>query len=158
MSDEIILTAKARRARRRGDEYGFPCFFALFGWLGLFCISPFAALAGDAPATPFYYAGATPLDRQIVTLVIGVNDSIGQALVSENRRHVPLNVDASLMGDAGIRGFNYQKSGLGFVGSGEKAVERGGLTPSIAASAGQIASAASPLDKPGMVLIAPLER
>jgi hypothetical protein len=120
------------------------------------------AAAPDAP-TPFYYASSTIFDKQAATLLIGVNDSIGQAVVSQDRKSVTLNMDPSLLGNAGIRQFNYQRGGLGFVGSAKPAVGAAAgaanpATPSIAMSPAQIAPAVSPLDKPGMVLIEPLER
>ncbi|MGD0769412.1 MAG: hypothetical protein ABSB42_14610 [Tepidisphaeraceae bacterium] len=112
---------------------------------------------------PFYYATATPMERQIASLPVGVNEDVGQAVVSQDRKYVTLNVDPSLLGSASIRTFKYQKGGLGFVGSGTppspaRPAAGNGLTPSIAASPGEIAPPLSILDKPGMILIAPLER
>jgi hypothetical protein len=135
----------------------------IFGFLGV-CLGVFGVSAvafADGPVTPFYYASGTAVEPQIATLVIGVNDSVGQAVVSGDRKYVTMNMDASLMGDAGIRKFTYQRGGLGFVGSTAMPAQpsgRNSLTPSIAASAGEISPAISMLDKPGMVLIAPLER
>src|SRR5580704_11738748 len=131
MIDEMKLTAKARRARRKRDEYVFPFFLAS---VGLLWILPVASRAADAPVTPFYYASATALESQIATLVIGVNENVGQAVVSGDRKHVTLNIDASLVGDAGIRGFKYQRGGRGFVGSVVMPAPGSGgngLTPSI---------------------------
>jgi hypothetical protein len=118
-------------------------------------------LASDETTTPFYYASSTPMDVQPRMLIIGVNESIGQAVVSQDRKHVTLNMDAGLLGNAGIQKFNYQRGGLGFVGSAPKQVSTAagnGLTPTIPGSAGEIAPPVSMLDKPGMVLIASLER
>ncbi|MGA2442038.1 MAG: hypothetical protein ABSH08_13875 [Tepidisphaeraceae bacterium] len=119
--------------------------------------------AADSPPVPFYYATATPMERQIASLPVGVNENVGQAVVSRNRKYVTLNVDPSLLGSASIRTFTYQKGGLGFVGRGAppssaRPAAGNGLTPSIPASPGEIAPPLSILDKPGMVLIAPLER
>jgi len=118
--------------------------------------------AADSPGVPFYYASATAADRQIATLVVGVNSNVGQAVVSRDRKHVTLNVDPSLLGSGDVRGFTYQKGGQGFVGSGTPSPARpaagNGLTPSIAASPSEIAPPVSILDKPGMILIATLER
>jgi hypothetical protein len=121
-----------------------------------------AIASADSPGVPFYYAIATAADLQIRTLVVGVNSNVGEAVVSRDRKHVTLNVDPSLLGSGEIRDFTYQKGRLGFVGSPapspiQPAVGNG-LTPSIAASPSQIAPPLSVLDKPGMVLIAPLER
>ena len=95
-------------------------------------------------------------------LVVGVNESVGQAIVSQDRKHLTLNVDPGLLGSGEIRGFTYQKGGLGFVGSPAPSPARpaagNGLTPSIAASPSELAPPVSILDKPGMILIAPLER
>ena len=137
MIDEIKPTAKRRRVRRKGDEYVFSFFFAS---VGLLWILPFASRAADVPVTPFYYASATAMEPQIATLVIGVNENVGQAVVSGDRKYVTMNMDASLMGDAGIRGFTYQRGGRGFVGSVAMPAPvsgRNSLTPSIAASAGR---------------------
>jgi hypothetical protein len=133
------------------------------GFLGvcLGAVGISAVAFADAPVTPFYYASATAVEPQIATLVVGVNENVGQAVVSGDRKYVTMDMDASLMGNAGIRSFTYQRGGLGFVGSvAPQAISTGGnsLTPSIAASAWDIAPAISALDKPGMVLIAPLER
>ena len=130
--------------------------------LGVLLASPTIS-AADSPSTPFYYATATPMERQIVSLPVGVNENVGQAVVSRDRKYVTLNVDPSLLDSASIRNFTYQKGGLGFVGSGAppapvRPAAGNGLTPSIAASPGEIAPPVSILDKPGMVLIAPLER
>jgi hypothetical protein len=128
-------------------------------WLCL--ILPVGLLASDDATTPFYYASSTPMDVQARMLIIGVNESIGQAVVSQDRKYVTLNMDAGLLANAGIQKFNYQRGGLGFVGSAPKPVSTAagnGLTPTIPGSAGEIAPPVSMLDKPGMVLIASLER
>ena len=95
-------------------------------------------------------------------LVVGVNESVGQAIVSQDRKHLTLNVDPGLLGSGEIRDFTYQRSGLGFVGSPAplpaQPAAGNGLTPTIAASPSEIAPPLSVLDKPGMILIAPLER
>ncbi len=161
MIDAMKSTMKMRRGRRKGDGYVFSFLFVAFVLAGLFWVFPVTLRAGDAPVTPFYYASATVVEPQIATLVIGVNENVGQAVVSGDRKYVTMNMDASLMGNAGIRSFTYQRGGLGFVGSAAMPAQpagRNSLTPSIAASAGEIAPVISALDKPGMVLIAPLER
>ena len=162
------LTAKARRARRISDANFFASAFAFFASSRLYFAVVVALLAGpavragDAPGVPFYYASATVVEPQISMLVVGVNDSVGQAVVSRDKKYVTMSVDPSLLGSVGIRNFTYQKSGLGFVGSVPPSPARpaagNGLTPSIAASPSQIAPPISILDMPGMVLIAPLER
>jgi len=115
--------------------------------------------AADAPAVPFYYASASAVEPQIATLVVGANQNIGQAVVSPDRKFVTLDMDTSLLGNASIRSFTYQRGGAGFVGSVTGPTRSGsGFTPSIAATPDEIAPAVSILDKPGMVLIAPLER
>jgi hypothetical protein len=162
------LTAKTRRARRcakKSNQIDISSrTFALFASsrLYLFVVVALLTAAADSPGVPFYYASATPLDQQIRMLVVGVNDSVGQAIVSRDRKHATLNVDPSLLGSAEIRGFTYQKGGLGFVGSAAPSPARpaagNGLTPSIAASPSELAPPLSILDKPGMILIAPLER
>jgi len=156
-------TAEAPRAPRSEEkEYSSRIRFGS-GFLGV-CLGVFGVWGvafADAPVTPFYYASATVVEPQIATLVIGVNESVGQAIVSGDRKYVTMNMDASLMGNAGIRSFTYQRGGLGFVGSAAmpgQLAGRNSLTPSIAVSAGDIAPDVSALDKPGMVLIAPLER
>jgi len=140
-----------------------PSLAPLASWrLYLFVLVALLAVAADSPGVPFYYAGATAVDRQIRMLVVGVNEDVGQAIVSQDRKHLTLNVDPSLLGSAEIRGFKYQRGGLGFVGSPTPSPARpaagNGLTPSIAASPAEIAPPVSILDKPGMILIAPLER
>ena len=157
-------TAKTRRARRRSNANFFASLFALFAsarWYLIVLAGP-AITSADSPGVPFYYAIATAADRQIRTLVVGVNSNVGEAVVSRDRKHVTLNVDPSLLGSGEIRDFTYQKGRLGFVGSPapspiQPAVGNG-LTPSIAASPSEIAPPLSILDKPGMSLIAPLER
>ena len=113
-------------------------------------------------SVPFYYASATAVDPQISTLLIGVNQTVGQAVVSGDRKYVTLSMSPSLLGSQGIKTFTYQKSGVGFVGSagtaGAPAAAAGQFTPSIAATPSEIAPPVSALDKPGMVLIASLER
>ncbi len=121
------------------------------------------AAADDSPSVPFYYAAGTTLDLQIGTLVVGVNESAGQAVRSDDRKYVSLNVDTSLLGSAAVRGFQYQKGGSGFVGSAAPlqnmpASAGNDLTPTIAALPSQIAPPVSILDKLGMVLVTPLER
>jgi hypothetical protein len=129
------------------------------GWVGFASL-----LAADAAPTPFYYASATPFDKQVTTLIVGVNERIGQAVVSQDRKRVTLRMDSSLLGNTAVNRFNYQKSGLGFVGDTPAAPAAGAapLTPSIApapsaVSPGGDASQAL-LEKPGMTLIEPLER
>jgi hypothetical protein len=140
----------------------------------IFFASVFALFAAsrsslaDTVSAPFYYASATAVEPQISTLLIGVNDTIGQAVVSGDRKRVTLSMDANLYDAQGIRTFTYQKSAFGFVGSaaapsgpaapaiaGAPATP-GKLTPSIAATPSAIAPALTVLDKPGMVLVAPL--
>jgi len=166
MIDEINAPAKARRSRRVGgrpnQNLPFASVFAFFASSRLYFIGLIALLAADAPSTPFYYASSTPFDRQISTLIVGANSSIGQAVVSQDRKYVTLNMDPSLLGNARIGRFKYQKGGLGFVGSsGTPAAPVAGgntLTPSIVVSPSDIAPQVSLLDTPGMVLIEPLER
>ena len=122
-----------------------------------------SAIGQELAPVPFYYATGTIFTPQVTTLVVGVNENVGQAVVSGDRKHVSLNVDASLLGSPTIRRFEYQKRGLGFVGSGAEprmapASAGNGLTPSIAALPSEIAPAVSFLNRPGMVLIAPLEK
>jgi len=164
------LTAKQRRsevARRNHIDILFAQLRSFAASrLKLFMLVPLLAspaiAAADSPGVPFYYAIATAADRQIRTLVVGVNSNVGEAVVSQNRKHVTLNVDPSLLGSGEIRDFTYQKTRLGFVGSPAPSPVQpavgNGLTPSIAASPSEIAPPLSILDKPGMVLIAPLER
>ena len=118
--------------------------------------------AADSSAVPFYYASATPLDRQVATLVVGVNENVGQAITSRGRKQMTLNINPSLLDSASIRSFTYQKGRLGFVGSAAPSpappAVGNGLTPTIAAMPSQIAPALSVLDKPGMIFIAPVER
>ena len=160
MIDGMNSTAKIPGTRRKRGEWAIAPVLAGLAICICWIVSG-RSRGADAPTTPFYYASATALDAQIVTLVVGINDSVGQAVVSSDRKYVTLNMDTSLMDSAGIRGFSYKRSGLGFVGSAAMPAPAGGRndsTPSIAASAGQIAPAVSPLDKPGMVLIAQVER
>jgi hypothetical protein len=118
------------------------------------------AIAADMPPTLFYYAVGTDLEPQIATLVVGVNENVGQAIVSGDRKYVSLGVDANQLGSGGIHQFKYQHGGLGFVGSAvvQPNVPANNLMPSIAALPSEIAPTISILDKPGMALIAPLER
>jgi hypothetical protein len=167
---EIKATAEALRAPRPDEKskrviglaYLFPLRI-ISGFLGVFlgALGVLAVASSDDTTTPFYYASSTPMDVQARMLIIGVNDHIGQAIVSQDRKYVTLNMDAGLLGNAGIQKFNYQRGGLGFVGSEPKQVVKGagnGLTPTIPNSAGEISPPVSVLDKPGMVLIASLER
>jgi hypothetical protein len=122
----------------------------------------------DLSPVPFYYSSGTTVEPQIATLVVGVNEDVGQAIVSGDRKYVTLDMDSSLMGSAAIRSFTYQKGGIGFVGSAPVTapVSGGGMTPTIARTPDDIAVGESAgaswtlsiLDRPGMVLIAPLER
>jgi hypothetical protein len=119
------------------------------------------AMGQPAGSVPFYYGVGTAYTPQIATLVVGVNQDVGQAVVSGDRKYLALNIDASLLGSGGIHQFKYQKTQQGFVGAApvpQRAPARAGsLTPTIAASPDEIAPPVSILDKPGMVLIAPLE-
>jgi len=114
----------------------------------------------DVLPTPFYYASSTPFDVQARMVIVGANQSVGEAVVSGDRR--ALNIDPGLLGSANVRGFSYQKGGRGFVGSvGAGANEAGGgngLMPTIKSSPSEIEPELSILERPGMVLIAPLER
>lgn len=161
-----------RRGARRGEApYRFLCvFLCVSASLRLHLILALilvacagSAVADDSPPVPFYYAVGTTLDLQISTLVVGVNESAGQAVRSNDRKYVSLNVDTSLLGSAAVRGFQYQKGGSGFVGSAASsrnmpASAGNGLTPTIAALPSQIAPPVSVLDKLGMVLVMPMER
>jgi hypothetical protein len=156
---------KTTKGRRRLRGNAIVVAFSLAAGIALVAASR-RSLA-DAVGVPFYYASSTVYDRQVSTILIGVNDNVGQAIVSGDRRHVTLNMDTNLFNAPGIRTFTYQKSSLGFVGSGGSApapaiagapAQRGQFTPSIAASPSEIAPQVSILDKPGMVLIAPLTR
>ena len=81
------------------------------------------------------------------TLVVGVNDNVGQAVRSSgDRKYVSLDVDTSLLGSAGIRQFHLSEGWIGICGKRGAADGRragNGLTPSIAASPGEIAPAVS---------------
>jgi len=121
------------------------------------------AAADDSLPVPFYYAAGTIVEPQITTLVVGVNENIGQAVRSNDRKYATIDVDTSLLGSAGVQRFQYQKGGLGFVGSAAPAQNvpasaGNGMTPSIAAMPSQIAPPVSILDKRGMVLVTALER
>jgi hypothetical protein len=121
-------------------------------------------LAGStALAVPFFYSGATIVEPQISTLLVGVQENIQRASVSPDRKYVTLDMNISNNAFLGIASFTYQQGGLGFVGSAPKAPAATGtntnsLTPSIARSPSQVAPAVSILDKRGIVLVAPLER
>jgi hypothetical protein len=141
------------------------------GFWFLVCVAMLRCLragAADTTATPFFYASSTIFDRQISTIIVGVNDVVGQSVVSGDRKHVTLNMGTDLLSTPGVRTFTYQKSTMGFVGSGGGVgaappiagapAQRGALTPSIAASPSEIAPQVSILDKPGMVLVTPLTR
>jgi hypothetical protein len=141
----------------RHSNFGFRVLL-LTGLLG-FVVAP----AQDVSPTPFYYASATPYDAQDKTLIVGANQSLGQAVVSGDRKHVTLDLDTGLLGSAGVAGFTYQRAGRGFVGSASAAPAASpgggnGLMPTIKTSPSDIEPDLSVLDKPGMVLIAPLER
>jgi hypothetical protein len=121
------------------------------------------ALGDEGGGVPFYYGVGTRFEGQVTTLVVGVNESAGQAVQSRDRKYVSLGVDANLLNSAGVRRFQYQRGGLGFVGSGVAvqgvAASAGNvLTPSIAALPDEIAPPVSILDRRGMVLVLPLER
>ncbi|MGD0462907.1 MAG: hypothetical protein ABSB74_10505 [Tepidisphaeraceae bacterium] len=144
------------KASAASSRFHFVLFFTVIVCAG-------RAVADDSLSVPFYYAAGTTLDLQISTLVVGVNESAGQAVRSDNRKYASLNVDTSLLGSAAVRGFRYQKGGSGFVGSAAAsqnmpASAANGMTPSIAALPSQIAPPVSILDKLGMVLVMPLER
>ena len=128
----------------------------------MFVFAPSRLSLADVGNVPFYYASGTVFDQQVYTIIVGVNDVIGQAVVSQDRRHVTLNMDANAYSSPGVQKFSYQKGGMGFVGIGGTPVAppaaAGKLTPTIAASPSEIAPAVSVLDKPGMVLVAPLQR
>jgi hypothetical protein len=143
----------------------------LVSGFGLLVLIAFAR-AQDLSPTPFYYASGTAYDAQDKTLIVGANQSLGQAVVSGDRKHVTLDLDTGLLGSAGVAGFTYQRAGRGFVGSGTASGSTGlttgklagytggggGLMPTIKTSPSDIEPDLSVLDKPGMVLIAPLER
>jgi hypothetical protein len=159
MIGEMKLMISGRSPVAGGKKRYLP---AIIGAVLFSCfILPTSLSAADETATPFYYANATPFDAQVRTLIVGVNENIGQAVVSKDRKYVTLNLDTGLLGNAGIQKFNYQRGGIGFVGTAPKhpaPAAGNGLTPSIAGSAGEISPAVSVLDRPGMVLIAPMER
>jgi hypothetical protein len=130
--------------------------FALVMWPG-------RAVADDSSPVPFYYSAGTIVEPQIRTLIVGASESVGHAVRSDDRKYVSLNIDTSLLGSGGVRQFQYQKGGLGFVGSAASshnmpASAGNGMTPTIAASPSEIAPPVSVLDKLGMVLVTPLER
>jgi hypothetical protein len=172
----LALPRSTRGGEKRG--LGFRILWALVVLVSV------CALGQVASPTPFYYASATSYDAQCKTLIVGANQSLGQAIVSSDHKYVTLDMDAGLLGSAGVRNFSYQRGGRGFVGSGtqdtgigsidsagkpagytgegntgvENTGEGAGLTPSIKTSPDEIAPELSVLDKPGMILIAPLER
>jgi hypothetical protein len=125
-----------------------------------------AVLAADSAPVPFYYSGATIVEPQISTLIVGVDQSIAQASVSPDRKYVTLNMDTNLLSNQGIRTFTYQGSHLGFVGtaaaSGDSILSNSvqspgnNLTPSIKTLPGEIAPTLSPLLTPGVTRIAGL--
>lgn len=171
IGDEISTAETQRVQRRRGATHSLPRIFSAisasprFNFLfALVVITGAARAIGQESApVPFYYATATAFTPQIATLVVGVNENVGQAVVSGDRKYVSLGVDTSLLGSPTIRRFEYQKRGLGFVGSAMEprnapASAGNGLTPTIAALPSEIAVPVSILDKPGMILIAPLDK
>jgi len=121
---------------------------------------------------PFYYAGATAVEPQIASLIVGVNESIGRAVVSHDRKYVTLDVDPTLSNSLGIKTFTFQKSSAGFVGSAaatagtpgaisgsiQASQNSGSLTPTIAALPSDLARPLPTLEKPGMTFIAPISR
>jgi hypothetical protein len=129
---------------------------------GFALLAPSRLSIADVGNVPFFYASGTVFDRQVNTIIIGVNDVIGQAVVSGDRRHVTLNMDTNMYSSPGVQKFAYQKGGMGFVGSGgtpsAPPAAANKLTPTIAALPSEIAPAVSVLDKPGMVLVAPLQK
>jgi hypothetical protein len=166
-----MLTAKTpRRQDERGETWSSLLRVYLgvlasrrFNFVLVFILTVCAgrAIADDSAPVPFYYAVGTIVEPQITTLVVGVNENIGQAVRSNDQKYVSLGVDTSLLGSAGVQRFRYQRGGLGFVGSQVQNVTGSagnGMTPSIAAMPSQIAPAVSVLDQRGMVLVTPLER
>jgi hypothetical protein len=162
------LTAKTPRHQEEKAEFLFHL-RVLASWRFSFVLVFFLALcagrviADDSVAVPFYYAEGTGLEAPVSTLVVGANGSIGQAVRSGDRKYVSLSIDANLLESARIQQFQYQKRGLGFVGSGAATGNMprsagNGMTPTIAGSASEIAPASSILDQVGMVLVTPLER
>jgi hypothetical protein len=164
-----MLTAKTprRQDERGGTRSSLLVVLASwrFNFVLVFILTVFTgrAIADDSAPVPFYYAVGTIVEPQITTLVVGVNENVGQAVRSNDQKYVSLGVDTSLMGSAGVQRFRYQRGGLGFVGSAPPAQNvpgsaGNGMTPSIAAMPSQIAPPVSVLDKRGMVLVTPLER
>lgn len=172
MIGEENTTAETQRAQRRNEDTNFllrilSALSASGRFNSFFILAVIAGASGaigqESAGVPFYYATGTIFTPQIATLVVGVNENVGQAVVSGDRKYVSLDVDTSLLGSPTIRRFVYQKPGLGFVGSPAEprnapASAGNGLTPTIAALPSEIAPTVSILDKPGMVLIAPLEK
>jgi hypothetical protein len=157
---------RTNQIRNQNDEWAT---HSGFGHSGLILVSGFGLLvlfavarAQNVSVAPFYYASGTAYDAQDKTLIVGANQSLGQAVVSGDRKHVTLDLDTGLLGSAGVQGFTYQRAGRGFVGSASAAPAAspggGGLMPTIKTSPSDIEPDLSVLDKPGMVLIAPLER
>jgi hypothetical protein len=165
-TDISQMDTDKKRLNLRVSDFHLWRFFFLALFFAL--IAPSRLSLADAVGVPFYYASSTVFDQQVSTIILGVNDVVGQGIVSGDRKYVTLNMDANLLSAPGVRTFTYQKSTMGFVGSGSGGIstpaiagapaERGALTPSIAANPSEIAPQVSILDKPGMVLVAPLTR
>jgi hypothetical protein len=146
--------------------------------IALFCVGAFVVLEGyrNCPAqnAAFYYGSGVAVDPVISVLAVGVNEQVQRAVVSQDRKHVMLDIDTTYSIPLGMQTFQYQTSGFGFVGSATAAKaaapavkqsvvddsdmeKRDSLLPSIARTPSDlIASQPTILDRPGMVMIARL--
>lgn len=133
---------------------------------GLLCCTARA----DSSGVPFYYANPTVLEPQVASLAIPQNENVGGGMVSRDRKYVTMDVDPQLLSVASINSFTFQKTAYGFVGSASAAkalsgrgavassavAGRNSFTPTIAASAGEVAPPDRLLETRGMTRVAGL--
>src|ERR1700733_5136342 len=99
-----------------------------------------------AQTAPFVYPGATVAEPQISYVAGGAEEEVQNAVVSQDRKYVTLDINPQMSSVQGFVAFSYQTAS-GFVGS----------TPITGPNAPTSAMAAKTfLDRPGMTLVAPL--
>ncbi|MDP9173694.1 MAG: hypothetical protein M3O30_07490 [Planctomycetota bacterium] len=115
---------------------------------------------------PFYYAEATAFDHVVGQLVLGVADHAqqgGDGMTSQDRKYLSLSVGQPMPTVETLQTFSHARSYLGWVGCPrpqlvvkENPQKNSDLLPTLATSPHEIGSAAaSPLERSGMVFIAP---
>jgi hypothetical protein len=117
---------------------------------GLTVLGLSAFAIAQTPSVPFVYPGATAATAEVGYATTGEELDVQQAVVSQDRKYVTLNINPQFSTLLRFQSFTYQTS-TGFVGSAPATTNTASAT-----SANAPVAAQTFLDRPGMTRVAVL--